>query len=224
MRFRGRAAERGFHVGRRTRCSRRSPRTGRRSSCSPIRTIPPATCSRARRSTRSLRAAPGLVVVDEAYCAFAGGDHLMPRRAHPEPARAAHACRSSASPGLRLGLASGAPEWIAEIEKLRPPYNVNVLTLAAARAAARAPRRARSPGRGDRRGARAPRGRARAHAAACAVSRRRPTSCCRVAGRGAGLRGAEGAWYIDQKPRTARIRCSPSACGSRSEHPRRTRN
>jgi len=34
--------------------------------------------------------------------------------------------------GLRLGLAAGPAEWMAELEKVRPPYNVNVLTAAAA--------------------------------------------------------------------------------------------
>jgi len=34
--------------------------------------------------------------------------------------------------GIRLGYLAGDPEWIAELEKLRPPYNVNVLTLATA--------------------------------------------------------------------------------------------
>ena len=34
--------------------------------------------------------------------------------------------------GLRLGLAAGPAEWMNELEKLRPPYNVNVLTAAAA--------------------------------------------------------------------------------------------
>jgi histidinol-phosphate aminotransferase len=33
--------------------------------------------------------------------------------------------------GLRLGYAVAAPEWIAELDKLRPPYNVNSLTQAA---------------------------------------------------------------------------------------------
>jgi histidinol-phosphate aminotransferase len=34
--------------------------------------------------------------------------------------------------GLRLGYAVGAPEWIAEFDKLRPPYNLNGLTQAVA--------------------------------------------------------------------------------------------
>jgi histidinol-phosphate aminotransferase len=34
--------------------------------------------------------------------------------------------------GMRLGYAVAAPEWIAELDKVRPPYNVNSLTQAAA--------------------------------------------------------------------------------------------
>ncbi len=34
--------------------------------------------------------------------------------------------------GIRLGYLAGARAWIDEIDKVRPPYNVNVLTQAAA--------------------------------------------------------------------------------------------
>jgi len=34
--------------------------------------------------------------------------------------------------GLRLGYATAAPEWIAELDKIRPPYNLNALTQAVA--------------------------------------------------------------------------------------------
>jgi histidinol-phosphate aminotransferase len=33
--------------------------------------------------------------------------------------------------GLRLGYAVGHPDWIGELEKIRPPYNVNSMTQAA---------------------------------------------------------------------------------------------
>jgi histidinol-phosphate aminotransferase len=35
--------------------------------------------------------------------------------------------------GLRLGMLVGAPAWIRELDKVRLPYNVNVLTQVAAR-------------------------------------------------------------------------------------------
>jgi histidinol-phosphate aminotransferase len=34
--------------------------------------------------------------------------------------------------GIRLGYVAGAPEWLAQLDKVRPPYNVNVLTEATA--------------------------------------------------------------------------------------------
>jgi histidinol-phosphate aminotransferase len=34
--------------------------------------------------------------------------------------------------GIRLGYLVGHPDWIRELDKVRPPYNVNVLTLATA--------------------------------------------------------------------------------------------
>src|SRR5258706_15896122 len=34
--------------------------------------------------------------------------------------------------GIRLGYLAGRPEWIRELNKVRPPYNVSVLTEAAA--------------------------------------------------------------------------------------------
>ncbi len=80
----------------------------------------------------AVRASPGLVVVDEAYYAFSGGATLMdevPR--HPNLLLVRTVSKLGLA-GLRLGLAAGAPDWIGEFEKLRPPYNVNVLTAAAA--------------------------------------------------------------------------------------------
>jgi histidinol-phosphate aminotransferase len=34
--------------------------------------------------------------------------------------------------GIRLGYLAGPPAWLAELDKVRPPYNVNVLTQATA--------------------------------------------------------------------------------------------
>jgi histidinol-phosphate aminotransferase len=76
--------------------------------------------------------APGLVVVDEAYYAFAGGASLMDEVArHPNLVLLRTVSKLGLA-GLRLGLAIGAPGWAHEFEKLRPPYNVNALTMAAA--------------------------------------------------------------------------------------------
>ena len=34
--------------------------------------------------------------------------------------------------GIRLGYMAGSPEWLSQLDKVRPPYNVNVLTEATA--------------------------------------------------------------------------------------------
>ena len=80
---------------------------------------------------RILRAAPGLVVVDEAYHAFARASFL-PRLAEFPNLVVLRTVSKIGMAGLRLGYAVGAPEWIAEWNKVRPPYNLNALTQAAA--------------------------------------------------------------------------------------------
>jgi histidinol-phosphate aminotransferase len=80
---------------------------------------------------RILRAAPGLVVVDEAYCLFADTNFL------PHATRFANllllrTLSKIGMAGLRLGYAIAAPEWITELNKVRQPYNLNALTQAAA--------------------------------------------------------------------------------------------
>jgi histidinol-phosphate aminotransferase len=80
---------------------------------------------------RIIRAAPGLVVVDEAYHAFARASFL-PRIAEFPNLVVLRTVSKIGMAGLRLGYAAGAPEWIAELNKVRPPYNLNALTQAAA--------------------------------------------------------------------------------------------
>ncbi|HXZ50293.1 MAG TPA: histidinol-phosphate transaminase [Usitatibacter sp.] len=79
-----------------------------------------------------VEASPGLVVVDEAYHAFSGGATLMGEVGrHPNLVLVRTVSKLGLA-GLRLGLAVGPRPWIAELEKLRLPYNVNALTMAAA--------------------------------------------------------------------------------------------
>jgi histidinol-phosphate aminotransferase len=80
---------------------------------------------------RILRAATGLVVVDEAYYAFADATFL-PRVAEFPNLLVLRTVSKIGMAGLRLGYAVAAPEWIAEFDKVRQPYNVNALTQAAA--------------------------------------------------------------------------------------------
>ncbi len=78
-----------------------------------------------------IRASPGLVVVDEAYAAFADASFL-PRIAEFPNLLVLRTLSKVGMAGIRLGYAIAAPEWIAQLNKLRQPYNVNALTQAAA--------------------------------------------------------------------------------------------
>jgi histidinol-phosphate aminotransferase len=80
---------------------------------------------------RILRAAPGLVVVDEAYHAFADASFL-PRIPEFPNLLVLRTVSKIGMAGLRLGYAVAATEWIAELDKVRQPYNLNALTQAVA--------------------------------------------------------------------------------------------
>ena len=78
-----------------------------------------------------IQAAPGLVVVDEAYAPFADAtfmqslgryDNLLVMRTVSKMGLA----------GLRLGFLAGPPTWLDEFDKVRLPYNINVLTQVSA--------------------------------------------------------------------------------------------
>jgi histidinol-phosphate aminotransferase len=76
---------------------------------------------------RILAAAPGLVVVDEAYHAFAGASFLGRLARHPH-LLVMRTLSKLGLAGLRLGMLIGRREWLAELDKVRLPYNVNVLS------------------------------------------------------------------------------------------------
>ena len=79
-----------------------------------------------------LDAAPGLVVLDEAYQPFA--NHTwMTRLPALSNAVILRTVSKIGLAGLRFGYLSGHPDWIAQFDKVRPPYNLNVLTQAALR-------------------------------------------------------------------------------------------
>jgi histidinol-phosphate aminotransferase len=75
--------------------------------------------------------APGLVVIDEAYLPFAQ-DTWMPQLANRPRLVVLRTLSKLGLAGIRLGYACADPEWIGQFDKVRPPYNVGVLTLAAA--------------------------------------------------------------------------------------------
>jgi len=80
---------------------------------------------------RIIRAAPGLVVIDEAYQPFAG-ETFMPRLAEFENMVVMRTVSKIGMAGLRLGYVCGRPEWIEAFNKTRSPFNVNVVTEAVA--------------------------------------------------------------------------------------------
>ncbi|MGH8704446.1 MAG: histidinol-phosphate transaminase [Burkholderiales bacterium] len=80
---------------------------------------------------RIIRAAPGLVVIDEAYQPFAGTT-FMPRLAQFENMVLMRTVSKIGMAGLRLGYVCARPEWIEAFNKARSPFNVNVVTEAVA--------------------------------------------------------------------------------------------
>jgi histidinol-phosphate aminotransferase len=76
---------------------------------------------------RVIADAPGIVVVDEAYHPFAQSSFLPHLTAFPN-LLVMRTLSKLGLAGLRLGVLIGAAPWIAELNKLRLPYNVNVLT------------------------------------------------------------------------------------------------
>jgi len=78
-----------------------------------------------------VEAAPGVVVIDEAYTAFTDADymnwlknydHVLIMRTFSKVGLA----------GLRFGMLFGAPDWIEQLNKVRLPYNINSLTQSVA--------------------------------------------------------------------------------------------
>lgn len=82
---------------------------------------------------RIIQATPGVVVVDEAYHAFAGGLSFLDDVPKYDNLLVMRTVSKLGLAGLRLGYLVGAPRWIAALDKVRLPYNVNALTQQAAR-------------------------------------------------------------------------------------------
>ncbi len=74
-----------------------------------------------------LDCAPGVVVIDEAYHPFAKRSYL-PRLAGHGNLLVMRTVSKMGLAGLRLGFLAGAPQWLDQFEKIRLPYNINVLT------------------------------------------------------------------------------------------------
>jgi histidinol-phosphate aminotransferase len=74
-----------------------------------------------------IKAAPGVVVIDEAYHAFADSSYMSHVMDY-DNVLVMRTVSKMGLAGLRLGLLAGAPEWLNEFEKVRLPYNINILT------------------------------------------------------------------------------------------------
>jgi histidinol-phosphate aminotransferase len=73
----------------------------------------------------------GIVVVDEAYQPFAQVS-FMPRLAEFDNLVVMRTVSKLGLAGIRLGYMSASAALLSEFDKVRPPYNINVLTQAAA--------------------------------------------------------------------------------------------
>ena len=74
-----------------------------------------------------ISAAPGLVIMDEAYTAFSGSS-FMEKITHFGNLLVMQTLSKLGLAGLRLGYIAGPTEWIDQFDKLRLPYNINTLT------------------------------------------------------------------------------------------------
>lgn len=79
-----------------------------------------------------LQAAKGLVVLDEAYHTFAGRSYMGELESH-DNLLVMRTVSKLGLAGLRLGLLAGDRRWLAELNKVRLPYNINSLTQVSAR-------------------------------------------------------------------------------------------
>lgn len=79
-----------------------------------------------------LKVAPGLVIVDEAYAPFAGASFMaeLPRHSNLLVMRTLSKLGLA---GLRLGFLAGDKDILAQLNKVRLPYNINCLTQETAR-------------------------------------------------------------------------------------------
>ena len=80
---------------------------------------------------RIVQAAPGLVIIDEAYQPFASKSYIDRLTRHDHVLLMRTLSKFGLA-GVRLGYMMGRRELIEQIEKVRPPYNVSVLNCEAA--------------------------------------------------------------------------------------------
>ena len=93
---------------------------------------PTGVCFRREEVEAIIRAARGIVVVDEAYGAFSR-DSFLPQAGSIENLVVMRTISKIGFAGLRIGYAAGSPAVMDELAKILPPYNMNQLSLATAK-------------------------------------------------------------------------------------------
>ncbi|QEY26006.1 histidinol-phosphate transaminase [Neisseria zalophi] len=93
---------------------------------------PTGVCFQREEVEQIIRAAKGIVVVDEAYGAFSR-DSFLSQAGSIENLIVMRTISKIGFAGLRIGYASGAATVINELAKITPPYNMNQLSLATAK-------------------------------------------------------------------------------------------
>lgn len=93
---------------------------------------PTGNCFDERAIRAIVDASPGLVVIDEAYTAFSDGNYLHLLESNPQ-VLVMRTLSKEGLAGLRLGMLAGDRAWLEQIDKIRLPYNINVLSQAAVR-------------------------------------------------------------------------------------------
>lgn len=74
-----------------------------------------------------IEASPGVVVIDEAYAPFTSESYMNELGKYPNLLVMRTVSKMGLA-GLRLGLLVGPNAWLDEFDKVRLPYNINVLT------------------------------------------------------------------------------------------------
>lgn len=92
---------------------------------------PTANCFAGEALRQLLEAAPGVVVIDEAYHAFSGQTVLPLLKAYPQ-LLVFRTLSKIGMAGLRVGMLIGHAELIRQIDKVRLPYNLNSYSQIAA--------------------------------------------------------------------------------------------
>ncbi|WP_455008418.1 histidinol-phosphate transaminase [Neisseria sicca] len=93
---------------------------------------PTGVCFRREEVEAIIRAARGIVVIDEAYGAFSR-DSFLPQAGSVENLVVMRTISKIGFAGLRIGYAAGSPAVMDELAKILPPYNMNQLSLATAK-------------------------------------------------------------------------------------------